>query len=310
MIHFNLTDSRNYHSVQNQLLDLIKVHLPEGAWTEGHGYVDGKLNFSLFIHQKSDVLMSHGAADKNYHFRKDPEDKTLRLSHTLGRTDLLVPGPWMKRRLSKSRHLNFDENSVHIVGWPRLDPFFNNRRPAAEDPAPQPRRKRILWAPTHDFIKPGPEEGRLSSYPDFQPFFDKLSETYDAAVSLHPRNRKEKTPTGMALMDADVVVTDFGTMVYEAVALGKQVIFPHWLIGERLKTYITNSAENVIFQKEFGLHAHSFDEMRDMIESGRQMDERARAFFEDYLPPETYGKSGKMIADVLLHLAAQKTLSK
>lgn len=303
MIHFTRINTKNYAGVQDQIFGLIQMHLPEGSWTDSNEYVEGALNFSIFTNKKSDVLMSHGVADKNYHFRKHPEDRSLRLNHTQGRTDLLVPGPWLQRRIAKSKHLNYDETTVHVVGWPRLDPFFSDGVKVTASASDTSRRKRVLWAPTHDFVRRGDGEERLSSYPAFEPFFEKLSENYDTAVSLHPRNRKDKAPTGMALADADVVITDFGTMVYEAVALGKQVIFPTWIVGQKLKKYNKRSAENVIFLEEIGLHAHSFEEMCEMIDSGTTMDERANAFFEDYLPAATYGNSGKLVAEVLMRLA-------
>ncbi|MBM5801907.1 MAG: hypothetical protein FJ077_14010, partial [Cyanobacteria bacterium K_DeepCast_35m_m2_023] len=300
MIHFHLTRSRNYSGVQRQLLDLIKAHLPAKSWTESDGYVKGKLNFSLFIHQKSDVLMSHGAADKNYHFRRDPDDKTKRLNHTMGRTDLLVPGTWLQRRIADSGAIDYNNSNVHVVGWPRLDPLLELQKQANQEAASKSRRKRILWAPTHDYARRGENNVSLSSYPEFEPFLKKLSERYVIATSLHPRNRKSKTPTSMALAEADVVVSDFGTIVYEAIALDKQVIFPSWIIGERIRKHLKASAEHHIFTEGFGLHASSFDDLCDMIETGRSIDMRSKAFFDSFLPPETYGHSAKMVADTLL----------
>ena len=53
-----------------------------------------------------------------------------------------------------------------------------------------------------------------------------FEEHFDFEVSLHPRNRKDKRPTTYGILDCDYVISDFGTMVYEAWALGKPVIFP------------------------------------------------------------------------------------
>ena len=71
-----------------------------------------------------------------------------------------------------------------------------------------------MWAPTHDFRKRGEEKRSTSSYPDFDAFTAQMEERYDYHVSLHPRNRKKKRPTADLLVEADVVISDFGTIVY------------------------------------------------------------------------------------------------
>ncbi|MGH1354057.1 MAG: CDP-glycerol glycerophosphotransferase family protein [Thalassovita sp.] len=301
MIHFNKTNSKNYAQVQTQILGSISKHFPEGGWSESFEYEEGKLNFSLFINQKSDVLMSHGAADKNYHWRKDPDVEGGRLNHSLERKHLFVPGPWLKRRIVESAHLDFNEDQVHAIGWPRLDQLIEDQK-ALEADQVEGAQKKVLWAPTHDFARRGKKQVSLSSYPKFEKFIPKLEKHYSVSTSLHPRNRKEKNPTVHSLVESDVVITDFGTMVYEAVALGKQVIYPDWIVGEPITRHLKNSAENAIFKEQFGLHANSFKEMRAMIDSEQKIDERSQAFFDDFLPPETYGVSGKLIADTLMQI--------
>jgi hypothetical protein len=306
VIHFKLTTSRNYKGVQDQLLGLIKKHLPAAAWTESEQYRKGALNFSLFIEQKSDVLMSHGAADKNYHFRKGKNGRgAARLNHTLGRKHLLVPGPWLKRRITSSKVLAFSAAQVHVVGWPRLDLLFEELD-AHEKSLSQVAgqcRKRILWAPTHDYYRQGTDDVSLSSYPEFEDYLPKLSERFDVGVSIHPRNRSDKTPTQSSLVEADVVISDFGTMVYEAIALGKQVIFPSWIIGDRIRQHLKHSAEHRIYSEKLGLHAESFEHLLEMIDAGTKLDARSREFFDDFLPPATYRRSGQLIADFLLKTA-------
>ncbi|MDA9224110.1 CDP-glycerol glycerophosphotransferase family protein [Tateyamaria sp.] len=293
MIHFAKTTSKNYRLVQKQILKLISVHLPKFSWSESYEYEEGKLNFSLFIHQKSDVLMSHGAADKNYHWRKDANNPQHFLSHVKGRKHIFVPGPWLKNRIIRSKELAFSEDQVHVVGWPRLDHLINASRVAKKK-----KNKSVLWAPTHDYVR----GGKLSSYPEFQQYIPKLSTKYDVNISVHPRNRKKKLPTGDLLLDSDVVVSDTGTMVYEALALGKQVIFPDWIVLEPILNFMPNCAERVIFEARHGLHASSIEEMIEMIEVNTKIDEQAEKFFDSYLPSTTHGRSGKIIAEKLLEL--------
>lgn len=302
MIHFNLTNSKNYAGVQSQILNAIKSRLPDESWTESEEYNEGALNFSLFINQKSDVLMSHGAADKNYHFRKDLTDQTKRMNHTMGRKHLFVPGDFLKNRLVTSPLLNFGADQVHAVGWPRLDHLLAEQK--LYDQKPKMREKKVvLWAPTHDFARRGKNEVSLSSYPEFESFYEKMSDKYEMLQSLHPRNRKDKAPTGNALVEADVVITDFGTMVYEAIALGKQVIFPSWIIGDPIRKFIKNSTEHTIFSQGYGLHANSYKHLCEMIEDQAELDDSSKQFFDSYIGPHTYGASSEMTANLLLKLA-------
>jgi CDP-glycerol glycerophosphotransferase (TagB/SpsB family) len=304
MINFNLTSSNNYHLVQSQINGLIQRHLPAGSWSESEGYVPGKLNFTLFIDNEAEVLMSHGAADKSYHWKRDKEG--LRLNHHRRRSHLLVPGEFLAQRISSSGGLHFKApRQVHVVGWPRLDLLLDlARKPSIfRFSWFGKRRRRVLWAPTHDYSKKGQKKVSLSSYPDFEPYIQELEKYYDVAVALHPRNRKDKAPTDTLLLWADVVISDFGTLVYEAWALGKQVIFPDWLIRDKLVKYLPHAAEGRIFAESIGLHAGGFEEMCDMIAENSPLDEKSRQFIEHYLEPDYHGCSAKRAADLLLELA-------
>jgi hypothetical protein len=295
------TSSRNYLQVQAQILGLIKAELPADAFLESVGERrDDALNFTLFIHQPSDVLMSHGLADKNYFFRKDESGERIasRLSH------VFVPGGWLRDRILGSRKLGLSADQVHVVGWPRLDQLLELQ--ASEVPLESaPRKKRVLWAPTHDFARRGNEQVSLSSYPEFEANLEQLETRFDVAVSLHPRNRRDKVPTVEKLLWSDCVISDFGTMVYEAWALGKPVIFPDWIIRDRILEYLpSGTAESVIFSSGIGLHASSFDELCDFVEAGADVDAHTQAFMDSYLAPEYRGTSARRAADLLLQLAS------
>ncbi|SEA29954.1 hypothetical protein [Alkalimonas amylolytica] len=137
MINFNLTSSKNYIGVQSQLNKLIQQHLPAGSYTETTlEYVEGALNFTMFVRQQADVLMSHGAADKNYHWKKYL-DKSF-VNEQTRRKHLFVPGNLLVDRISQSRKLpSFNRTNVHSVGWPRLDALialqneYDKDKPAA-----------------------------------------------------------------------------------------------------------------------------------------------------------------------------------
>ena len=294
------TPSANYAGVQEQLLGAVTQHLEPGAWSTTVGAkAPGSLNFSLFILQPTDVLMSHGLADKNYFFRKDADGEHIsnRLSH------LLVPGEWLKRRILKARHLHVRQDQVHVVGWPRLDALFAAqwaRDAAGREPGVRPK---VLWAPTHDYARRGRNRDSMSSYPELLEHLPTLEQHVDLSTSLHPRNRADKQPTQLDLVDCDYVISDFGTIVYEAWALGKPVIFPHWLIGDRIKRHLGPSAEGHIFHERLGLHADSPQQLVDLVMDGAGIDQRTTTFMNDYLARELDGTSGARVVSLLQSLA-------
>lgn len=306
-INFVLNESKNYLGVQNRILSEIKRHLPEGSWRESSSeYIEGCLNFTLFIAKEADVLMSHGVADKNYHWKRDRQSR--RYNQVRRRSHLLVPGNWLKNRIVASKSIDFGESQVHTVGWPRLDTLLKmaEEKSVAGRAPVSSRRPKVLWAPTHDFKKKGKERVTTSSYPEFQKYLPMLEERFDVEVSVHPRNRASKKPTEEQLIDADYVVSDFGTIVYEAWTLGKPVIFPHWIIGEKIIKYLGRSAEAQIFRDGIGLHAMSISELMKMISGSPVVDDQVKAFMADYLEPAYMGRSGKRTAQVLMELAEKK----
>jgi hypothetical protein len=300
-INFVHTDSKNYAGVQQQILGAITQHLPpEDMSTTVGTLAPGSLNFSLFILKPTDVLMSHGLADKNYFLRKDAKGRHIsnRLKH------LFVPGEWLKRRLLARPGLEVGAERIHVVGWPRLDALLAEHKSMPEVQRAPGARPRVLWAPTHDYARRGENNDSNSSYPELLEFVPMLEKHVDLSISLHPRNRKNKKPTHHSLLDCDYVISDFGTIVYEAWALGKPVIFPHWLIGDRIKRHHGQSAEAHVFHERLGLHADNAQQMIDFVMDGADIDAPTSAFMDDYLAPAHAGSSGKRVAELLRELSA------
>ena len=295
------TSSKNYAAIQQQILGAITKHLgPQEYSTTVGKRAPGSLNFSLFIRMPADVVMSHGVADKNYFLRKDADGERIsnRLEH------VLVPGEWLKRRLLKRKDLKLGRKQIHVVGWPRLDILLATQQAMPVDPPRAPgARPKVLWAPTHDYAQRGEDNDSTSSYPDLLEFAPLFEKHFDFATSLHPRNRTNKQPTHLSLLDCDYVISDFGTLVYEAWALGKPVIFPHWLIGDRIKGHLGESAEAFIFHERLGLHADSPQEMVDLVMDGAGIDKRTSSFLDDWLEPRYAGRSGERVAALLRSLS-------
>ena len=298
-VNFVRTPSKNYAEVQAQILGQIQAHMEPGAFTETLSEkAEGRLNFSLFIQQPSDVVMSHGVADKNYFFRgaEDGERIANSLAH------VFVPGDWLRERLLNAKSLRLSPDQVHAVGWPRLDRLLKQQAAYRSGPR-QTAKPKVLWAPTHDYARRGEDRVSTSSYPDLLPYLDYLNEHLDLDVSLHPRNRKDKKPTEQKLIECDYVISDFGTMIYEAWALGKPVIFPSWIIGERIVQYLRQAAEAHIFREKIGLHAQSPEEIVALATSGVGLDSATTTFLDSYLAPAYRQDSSRRIAGLLKSLS-------
>ena len=302
----------SYDQVQAQLFDLIRAELPPGAARDTRDVRDEHaVNFGVHIRwgrgEKAtplplDVIMSHGLADKSYLLAQD-----VRTGRRLVNSyeHVLVPGPWFKHRLVRRRlhpdprkRVTVPSERIHVVGWPRLDPLY------AELPTQRPApdgRLRVLWAPSHDLSRPGRGGRPFSSYPAFGEHLPALQQEFDVRVSLHPSNRTDKSPTTGALTWADVVVSDHGTMLYEAWALGKCVVMPTWLMPAEMTSdpRFRRNAEGHVYRRRIGNHASSFEELVEMVRAHEPPGRDVVEFMAGILEPATRGRSASIIADLL-----------
>ncbi len=311
--------SESYAQVQDQIFGLVAAQLPPSRVTHTVGRpFPGALNWVLHIRTgrgrrqvapPAQVLMSHGLADKSYLFLRSAETG-LPLVNSF--EHVLVPGEWARRRLLERRRARpdkrvlLDESRIHVVGWPRLDPLV--QAGAAERGPVSGRPLRLLWAPSHDTTRVGPERRALSSYPAFEPYLPRLRERFDVRVSLHPANRSDKTPTGDALAWADVVVSDFGTLLYEAWALRKCVVMPTFLLPPEIATRRPQTAEAHVYRERIGSHAGSFEELVEMAAAAEPPGSDVERFLADFLAPQYLGCSSRRIAEVLDALAPTPSL--
>lgn len=311
--------SSSYKEVQDQIFRLVAAHLPEERVTQTVGRpVHGALNWVLHIRMGRDerqiappaqVVMSHGLADKSYLFVRHAETGEPLLNAF---QHVLVPGEWHRRRILErtrskdpAKRILLGEDQVHIVGWPRLDPLVAS---GAGTRAPViGRRRRVLWAPSHDKTRIGPEQRRLSSYPVFEQYVPRLEENFDVRVSLHPANRRDKAPTTDALQWADIVISDFGTLLYEAWALRKCAIMPTWLMPPEIATRRRQTAEAYVYRERIGNHASSYEELEEMAIANEPPGPDVKQFLDDYLAPEYFGTSSQRIAQVLDSLAPRRS---
>jgi hypothetical protein len=306
---------RGYDKVQDQIFGLIREALGDHPISETQQERrDDAINFGLFIrigrHANAvpmpiDVLMSHGLADKNYLISAAANGKRLINAYE----HVIVPGQWFVDRLAHRRwhplpsgRVTLRTEQIHIAGWPRLDPLFREQKAQGST---SHRPLRVLWAPSHNVSS---RARSFSSFPVFEQFLPALQEKFDVRVSLHPANRTDKSPTTGDLTWADVVVSDFGTMLYEAFALNKCVIMPTWLLPPQLWRDRRErlSAEGHIYAKRIGNHAQSLDDLIAIAERNEPPGEDVQRFMTRILAPEYAGRSALRVAELLKTLPVRR----
>lgn len=291
-----LPRSHVYTKVIQSLANPIIKHLPPGS----AGYIqhpslgiNARFFSELRINQQgkypvgpNDVFISHGIADKNY-WRAD---KIKRFQYAL------VPGPAWKERIMKGGY----RGKVFVVGYTKLDPVFNGGYKRQERQRPY-----VVWAPTHSYHKKN--KGR-SSFPACNRLIEQIPDCYEKDTALHPSARKQKKGlhdiTMQELIDADVVIADAGSTLYEAWLLGKPVIFPDWLCKRDVLNHFKDDPDNFeyqIYDKGIGYHAKDMKHLISLIEDALVygMGEPEIEFIEKVFPSELRGKAGKNSAEAL-----------
>jgi CDP-glycerol glycerophosphotransferase (TagB/SpsB family) len=272
------------------------------------------VSLSFFIDKPADVLMSHGCADKGYHLRERHRRQLLELFKYV-----LVPGPFLKRKLVDA---GVPGDRIFEVGWPMTDHLFGAGGTQRRG-RPPGANLTVLWAPSHDYDAAG-QTLPVSSYPRFKPHVRELEAAGFAVVqSAHPRNRNKKRATSDLYLEADWVIADFGSTLYEAWQLGIPVIFLDWLVREGLDEKMRRqaetrrwgngsvpSAEQLVYSRQIGVHCDTVDGVLDALHADRErrnkppaVGDDVRAFMADYLPPAYNGMSGRRIANVLAQVA-------
>jgi len=287
-----------YRDVIHKLSAPIMEHLEDAGFV--HHPVPGAINIRFFnqvriedlggdfVDPDWDVFISHGVADKDY-WQARKIDQFLAV---------LLAGPaWTERVVEQG----LSRERIYEIGFLKLDPIFQGR--VTRTPSDRPY---ILWAPTH---KGRPQ---VSSYPACLRKIKEMPTEWEVSVSTHPANDPKKRATMQALVDADVVIADSGSTLYEAMALGKPVVFPDWLTKAGIERIRPHSLEGEIYRKGIGRHANSMRELidlcRDALANGQTPEERA--FIDRCCPPETRGRAGELAAKALMEIHERKKEAK
>lgn len=237
----------------------------------------------------NDVFFSHGIGDKNYWIGNNIKDYRYAFAW----------GPAWEKRMRDTGY----KGEIFVCGYTKLDPLINGEiKPKKHD------RPYIVWAPTHGYSSK--HRGR-SSFPQCIDYIKQISKEYETKLSLHPtskmNNRQIHTPTLIELLEADVVIGDAGSTLYEAWILGKPVIFPDWLCAKDTIEHFKKDTDNFeyqIYTKKIGYHAKDINHLNKLLEIALAdgMKEDEKEFIEGIYPNDLRGRAGKTAAKYLKQL--------
>jgi hypothetical protein len=289
----------NYIDVVKKLAAPIVKYLPKAA----AGFVDRPcpgLNLRFFSSQRInqqgkypvgpyDVFMSHGIGDKGYWAAENICDFKY----------VLVPGPAWKEKILAGGY----KGDIFEVGYTKLDPIFNGEYQRQKYAKPV-----VVWAPTHGYNNK--HRGR-SSYPWCVQLIDEIPGVYEKILALHPTSKvaryQKQDATLQELLDADVVIADAGSTLYEAWALGKPVIFPDWLCKKDVMGHFqSDNLEYQIYDKQIGYHAKDMKHLIKLIDTALEkgMGEAETEFIENVFPSKFRGCAGEKAAQALIEINA------
>lgn len=236
-----------------------------------------------------DIFFSHGIGDKNYWIGPHIKDYNYAFAW----------GPSWEERMRKTGY----KGEIFVCGYPKLDPIINGEVEYEKHDKPY-----IIWAPTHGYSNK--HRGR-SSYPECLSLIKEIPIDYETKICLHPtskmHNKEKHKPTLIELLEADVVIADAGSTLYEAWILGKPVIFPDWICSYDTINHFAKDPDNFeyqIYSKKIGYHAKDMKHMNKLIEIALRdgMKDEEKEFIESIYPSELRGKAGKTAAKYLKQL--------
>jgi CDP-glycerol glycerophosphotransferase (TagB/SpsB family) len=296
MINIILPENNEcYDKLLRLLSNPVIEHLPQESYMVTSSSQENCINVHFFCEKYYfskvgrngvSVFLAHGLSDKNY--------------RVIGKKDFhyaIVPGELWK--LKYIQEYGFDEDQVFIGGYPKFDDYFNSNITINND------KPNIVWCPTHNmFLDHIP---KVSSYPFFREYISQIPDKYNFIESLHPANSPDHNASFDTLINADVVIGGFSGAIYEALILGKPVVFLDWLVKEYIMTRFRNTFEYYIYKNQIGYHAKNIDDVLNMIEQALKygIKPESQEFIDGIYSPELRGTSGKVIAEFLMNLSEE-----
>jgi hypothetical protein len=245
---------------------------------------------------RESVGVSHGIASKTYVS-----------SHYRFFRHVIIPG---QAHWDELRRVRFPARKINVLGYPKLDLLFRGEVDGSgvfgED-----GRIRVLYAPTHEGgsernSRPTAPGSQATSWNQRDEVLALLDEdVFDVVTAPHPRHHPAGKATFAEYVNADVVIADGGSTIYEALVLGKPVVLPSWLTRERNETRaVGRTLESRVYREGIGYHVDDprgfADSVRRAAEQGQR--EKDVAFAETVVAPEHRGVGGKRWAEFLAGL--------
>ena len=281
-----------YMDVIETIVESVSKHLQSYSYSSKSK--DNTINVHFFNEPKYinkvglkgiNVLLPHGLGDKAWRHKRENCFDYVLASSELWKSKLIERG--------------IEKEKIFIGGYPKIDLFFDDE---IKDQIKKNDKLTILWCPTHNTnleIKYG-----VSSNPLFKEYVNQIPDEFNFIKHLHPFNDANHETTVVDLLNTDIVITDFSSMIYEAWILDKPVIFPDWIVKNSIMKF-SGTFCSYIYEEQIGYHANSIQEVIDYIDIisiCEGLDERTREFINKILPVEFRGNSGKMVADFLMEL--------
>jgi len=235
------------------------------------------LYVSLQPNVPGDVLLGFDLADRRHYFQTDAQGE-----RQINKFEkIIVPGRWTHQQLTDPQRLGVDPARLMIAGAPRID-YLRARQ--SQHTSHTNLRPKVLFAPLHENWRDKAGQ-TLSIAQDFAHYAQRLEDICDVTTLSDPRNTGRKVAMTDALLAADIVITDYTSVMYEAWALGKPVIFPRWLTGDRVIEKANWIAEAHVYAKRIGHHPGNFEELRRLIAQGQTLPlgNGVETFMVDYL---------------------------
>lgn len=247
---------------------------------------------------ETSVFAGHGIADKGW---RTP-------AKVRGYHFICTSGPaWTERYVASGIH----PDRILEVGYPKLDPVFLGEIPPPE----RDDRVRVVWAPTHGGVLDRPydpaDHGRgngTSTWWHRDQIHTLLPESeFDVIEAPHPRARPDRSVTLAEYVDADVVIADGGSTIYEAWALGIPVVFPDWLVAHaRRHSTARATFEAEIYATRIGRHALTAGDLPTLVAQAatRGITDAEVDLIDRIFPPAYRGASGARLAHMLDEIAS------
>lgn len=253
------------------LVDPVAIHLPGAVKADAPSPDD--LNVRYWHEDQHDVFICHGISDKGWR----DVDAVGGFAH------IFHSGPaWQRKYLAQG----VGAERLHQVGYAKLDPLI--------DGTIVRQHHTILWAPTlrrHWADQYDRLAGAIQELP------------FEVETSQHPVDAPGNV-TLQQLADADVVIADGGSMLYEAWALDKPVVFPDFAVlhSDLIRP---GTMEADIYAAGIGYHVDDERELAATIERARQqgITPTERSMIDDVFAPELRGVSGWRHAVALTDIA-------